>query len=70
MRKADPFIVRFFMGLTKPKKTNILGNEHAGVIDYTQENFTKNDDTYDIIFDTVGKSTFSGSLQSLKKTGA
>jgi NADPH:quinone reductase-like Zn-dependent oxidoreductase len=39
------------------------------VIDFTKENFTKNGETYDIIFDTVGKSPFSGSKRSLKKEG-
>jgi 2-desacetyl-2-hydroxyethyl bacteriochlorophyllide A dehydrogenase len=39
------------------------------VIDYTQEDFTKSGETYDIIFDTVGKSPFRGSVRSLKKNG-
>ena len=39
------------------------------VIDYTKEDFTENDETYDIIFDTVGKSPFSGCIRALKKNG-
>ena len=39
------------------------------VIDYTKEDFTKSGQTYDIIFDTVGKSSFSGCKRSLKKKG-
>jgi NADPH:quinone reductase-like Zn-dependent oxidoreductase len=39
------------------------------VIDYTQEDFTNNNETYDIIFDTIGKSSFSGCQGSLKKNG-
>ncbi|HXV42241.1 MAG TPA: NAD(P)-dependent alcohol dehydrogenase [Anaerolineae bacterium] len=39
------------------------------VIDYTQEDFTKNGETYDVIFDTVGKSSYSDCLRSLKKDG-
>jgi NADPH:quinone reductase-like Zn-dependent oxidoreductase len=39
------------------------------VIDYTREDFTKNGETYDIIFDTVGKSSFSKCMTALKKNG-
>ncbi|MHC4535976.1 MAG: NAD(P)-dependent alcohol dehydrogenase [Planctomycetota bacterium] len=39
------------------------------VIDYTKEDFTKSGETYDVIFDTVGKSSFSGCKRSLKKRG-
>jgi NADPH:quinone reductase-like Zn-dependent oxidoreductase len=41
----------------------------AKVIDYTKEDFTKNGETYDVIFDTVGKSSFSDCMRSLKKEG-
>ena len=39
------------------------------VIDYTKEDFTKSGETYDIIFDTVGKSSFSRCKDSLKQKG-
>jgi NADPH:quinone reductase-like Zn-dependent oxidoreductase len=39
------------------------------VIDYTQEDFTKSGQTYEIVFDTIGKSPFSGCLRSLKEKG-
>jgi NADPH:quinone reductase-like Zn-dependent oxidoreductase len=39
------------------------------IIDYTKEDFTKSDQTYDVIFDAVGKSSFSGCMRSLKKEG-
>jgi NADPH:quinone reductase-like Zn-dependent oxidoreductase len=39
------------------------------VIDYTKEDFTKNGETYDIIFDTVSKSSFSRCKSSLKQRG-
>jgi len=39
------------------------------VIDYTKDDFTKNGETYDIIFDTVGKSSFSRCKGSLKRNG-
>jgi NADPH:quinone reductase-like Zn-dependent oxidoreductase len=39
------------------------------VIDYTQEDFTKNGETYDVIFDAVDKHSFSRCRGSLKKGG-
>ena len=39
------------------------------VIDYTKQDFTQSGETYDIIFDTVGKSSFSRCKGSLKKPG-
>ncbi|MDL2124130.1 MAG: NAD(P)-dependent alcohol dehydrogenase [Deltaproteobacteria bacterium] len=39
------------------------------VIDYTKEDFTKSGQTYDIIFDTVGKTSFSRCKSSLKQKG-
>ena len=39
------------------------------VIDYTQEDFTKNGQMYDVIFDSVGKQSFSRCRGSLKRGG-
>ncbi|HEY3195881.1 MAG TPA: NAD(P)-dependent alcohol dehydrogenase [Candidatus Dormibacteraeota bacterium] len=39
------------------------------VIDYTQEDFTKNGETYDVIFDAVGKHSFRRCRGSLKPGG-
>lgn len=40
------------------------------VLDYTQEDFTKNGETYDVVFDSVGKHSFRRSRRSLKPGGA
>ncbi len=39
------------------------------VIDYTKENFTRNGEIYDVIFDAVGKLAASTGKKSLNKTG-
>jgi len=44
-----------------------LGADH--VIDYTKEDFTKSGEAYDVIFDVVGKSSFSRSIRALKQNG-
>jgi len=44
-----------------------LGADH--VIDYTREDFTKNGETYDVIFDAVGKHSFKLSKDSLNPGG-
>jgi NADPH:quinone reductase-like Zn-dependent oxidoreductase len=39
------------------------------VIDYTKEDFTQSGETYDLIFDILGKSSFSRCKSSLKQNG-
>jgi NADPH:quinone reductase-like Zn-dependent oxidoreductase len=54
-------------GTTNQEMVKSLG---AGtVIDYTKEDFTENGQTYDIIFDTVGKSSFPLCKGSLTQNG-
>lgn len=57
-------------GVDKPNKFEMLrsiGADH--VIDYTQEDFTRNGQEYDVILDTINKSPFSRSVQSLNDHG-
>ncbi len=44
-----------------------IGADH--VIDYTKEDFASNKKSYDIIYDTVGKSSFSKCKRALKTNG-
>jgi NADPH:quinone reductase-like Zn-dependent oxidoreductase len=44
-----------------------LGADH--VVDYTQEDFTRNGETYDVIFDSVGMHSFRRCRRSLKPGG-
>ena len=39
------------------------------VIDYTEEDFSRTDETYDVIFEAVNKSSFSACMKLLKKDG-
>jgi len=57
-------------GVDSTRKLDMLrsiGADH--VIDYTQEDFTKNGKTYDVIFNVVSKSSFSRNVRSLKQNG-
>jgi NADPH:quinone reductase-like Zn-dependent oxidoreductase len=57
-------------GLDSTAKLDMLrsiGADH--VIDYTREDFTKSGETYDVILDVIGKSPFSGTVNSLKQNG-
>ncbi|MGB5471293.1 MAG: NAD(P)-dependent alcohol dehydrogenase [Woeseiaceae bacterium] len=52
------------------KKLDMLRSIGADkVIDYTQEDFTRNGETYDAIIDVVGKSPYSRSVCSLNDNG-
>ncbi len=44
-----------------------IGADH--VTDYTQEDFSENGESYDVVFDVVGKSSFSTCVGSLKQGG-
>ncbi|MCD9022600.1 NAD(P)-dependent alcohol dehydrogenase [Cohnella silvisoli] len=55
-------------GTTNLELVKSLGADK--VIDYTKEDFTKGGQTYDVIFDAVGKSSFSRCKDSLKQRGA
>ena len=57
-------------GVDSTEKLDMLRSIGAAqVIDYTQEDFTRNGQTYDLIFDAPGKSSFSRCEASLKQNG-
>jgi len=57
-------------GIGNPNSLEMMKSLGANkVIDYTKEDFTKSDETYDVIFDVIGKSSFSGFVRSLKENG-
>jgi NADPH:quinone reductase-like Zn-dependent oxidoreductase len=57
-------------GVCNTKNVEVVSKLGADpVIDYTQEDFTKNGETYDVIFDAVGKQSFRRCKGSLKPGG-
>ncbi len=57
-------------GVDSTEKLDMLRSIGADqVIDYTQADFTKSGQTYDVIFDVVGKSSFSRSVRALRQNG-
>jgi len=57
-------------GVDSTRKLDMLRSIGADkVIDYSKEDFAKSAETYDVIFDVVGKSSFSGCMRSLKEKG-
>ena len=55
-------------GADDPHLRRSLGADR--VVDYTREDFTKNGQTYDVIFDAVGKHSFARCRGSLKWGGS
>ncbi len=57
-------------GVTSTKNLELVSSIGADrVIDYTREDFTKNGELYDVIFDAVGKHSFKRCKSSLKSGG-
>ena len=54
-------------GTPRKEFVQSLGADH--IIDYTVEDFSKNGETYDLIFDILGKITFARAKNSLKPNG-
>ncbi len=78
---AGGSIGTFAVQLAKAFGADVTGVDSAGkldmlrsigadqVIDYAREDFTRSGETYDVIFDVVGKSSFARSLRSLTLNG-
>ena len=57
-------------GVCSAKNRNLVKLLGADkVLDYNKENFTNNKETYDVVYDTVGKSSFLKCKKILKKEG-
>ena len=67
LAKLDGAEVTAVDSTAKLDMLRLLGADQ--VVDYTQEDFTENGEIYDVIFDVVGKVSFSRSNKSLKEKG-
>jgi NADPH:quinone reductase-like Zn-dependent oxidoreductase len=57
-------------GVGRPPRLEFIKSVGAHkVIDHTQEDFTQSEETYDLIFDVLGKSSFARSQGALKPNG-
>ncbi|MFX1420314.1 MAG: NAD(P)-dependent alcohol dehydrogenase [Promethearchaeota archaeon] len=57
-------------GVGNPKSLEVMKSIGADeVIDYTKEDFTQSGIAYDVIFDVIGKSSYTDFQKSLKKNG-
>ena len=54
-------------GTPRLEYVKALGADH--VVDYTKQDFTQNGETYDLIFDVLGKSSFARCKNSLAPNG-
>jgi len=58
------------IGVCGPKNVELVRSLGADeVIDYTERDFTEDLDAYDVVFDTVGKSSFARSKRALRANG-
>ena len=56
------------IGVCSTSNLEMVRSLGAGVIDYTKEDYTKSG-PFDVVYDTVGKSSYSGNLRVLKPRG-
>jgi NADPH:quinone reductase-like Zn-dependent oxidoreductase len=57
-------------GVDSGRKLDVVRSTGADhVVDYTKEDFTERGETYDVIFDTIGKTRFSPTFRCLNEKG-